>query len=114
MTLQELASEFEGRLKQGQPLAGLSWLRTGGAADWFFMPQTREDLAKFLKNCPADVPIMPMGVGSNTIFRDGGVEGVVVRLGRGFMNLEIDGQKVQAGAQVLDSKLAIEAANRQE
>lgn len=107
--MEELARQFE-RLRPNQPLSGLSWLRTGGAADWFFMPQNREELADFLKALPADIPLLTMGVGSNTIYRDGGVQGVVLRLGRGFMNVEIEGDEITAGAQVLDSKVAIEAA----
>ncbi len=107
--MRELAEEFP-RLKQGQALSALSWLRTGGAADWFFMPQDIAELSAFLKKLPSSVPVFPMGLGSNTIFRDGGVEGVVIRPGRGFMSLDIKGNQVLAGAQVLDSKLAIEAA----
>ncbi len=106
----EAHGEEFSRLSQGQSLSSLSWLKTGGKADWFFMPQNAEELSRFLQKLPREVPIFPMGVGSNTIFRDGGVEGVVLRLGRGFMEMDIDDESVVAGAQLLDSKLAIEAA----
>lgn len=105
----EFAKEFE--FKAEQPLAGLSWLRTGGNADWFFQPKDAEQLSAFLKACPLDVPLFPMGVGSNTIFRDGGVEGVVIRLGRAFMDFDFLGQgRVQVGAAMLDAMLARKAA----
>ena len=69
-----------GRLKQNMPLAPFSWFRVGGAADWFFMPQNTADLAEFLRGLPEDIPVTPLGVGSNIIIRDGGIEGVVLRL----------------------------------
>ncbi len=110
MNMSELAQAFD--LKASQPLAGLSWLRTGGNADWFFQPKDAEHLADFLKACPDDVPLFPMGVGSNTIFRDGGVEGVVIRLGRAFMGLDfLDDGRVHVGAAMLDAMLARKAAD---
>ena len=110
MNITELAKAFD--LKKDQPLSGLSWLRTGGAADWFFQPKDEAELTEFLKACPRDIPLFPMGVGSNTIFRDGGVEGVVIRLGRAFMNLEIlDETRVHVGAAMLDAMLSRKAAD---
>lgn len=99
------------KLKLNQPLAGFSWLRTGGAADYFFNPSSLEDLQGFLRAAPQDLPIFVMGVGSNTIFRDGGVEGVVIRLGRAFLGVNIDDGIVTAGAATLDSMVARKAAD---
>jgi UDP-N-acetylmuramate dehydrogenase len=72
-----------------------------------FIPSDADDLAAFLKGCPADVPVMVIGVGSNLLVRDGGVEGVVIRLGRGFMNVTREGEtRLRSGAAVLDVALA--------
>lgn len=91
----------------------LTWFRAGGPADVLFIPADADDLATFLKGCPADVPLLVIGVGSNLLVRDGGVEGVVIRLGRGFMNVTRDGaHRLRAGAAVLDvavAKAALEA-----
>ncbi|MFN3371279.1 MAG: UDP-N-acetylmuramate dehydrogenase [Sphingomonadaceae bacterium] len=73
-----------GRLTAGAPLAPLTWFRTGGPADWLFEPADAEDLAAFLAALPPEVPVMALGLGSNLIVRDGGVPGVVVRLGKAF------------------------------
>lgn len=110
MNIADLVTRFD--LKPNQPLSGLSWLKTGGAADWFFQPKDEAELAEFLKACPQELPIFPMGVGSNTIFRDGGVEGVVIRLGRAFMGVEFLGEgRVRVGAAMLDAMLARKAAD---
>ena len=71
-----------GKLTSGAPLAPLVWFKTGGAAQWLFEPADNEDLQAFLRDIPADVPVMALGLGSNLIIRDGGVPGVVVRLGK--------------------------------
>lgn len=85
----------------------LTWFRAGGAADVLFIPADADDLAAFLKGCPGDVPLTVIGVGSNLLIRDGGVEGVVIRLGRGFMNVVREGEtRLRAGAAVLDVALA--------
>jgi UDP-N-acetylmuramate dehydrogenase len=85
----------------------LTWFRAGGPADVLFIPADADDLAVFLQGCPADVPVLVIGVGSNLLVRDGGVAGVVVRLGRGFMNIVRDGEtRLRAGAAVLDVALA--------
>ena len=83
--------EVRGALTPDRPLDGLTWLRVGGPADWLFQPADHADLADFLRNLDAEVPVFPMGVGSNLIVRDGGIRGVVIRLGRGFNGIEIDG-----------------------
>ncbi len=102
--------EVRGRLTEGRDLASLTWLRVGGPADVLFQPADVEDLAAFLKTLPDDIPVFPMGVGSNLIVRDGGIEGVVIRLGRGFNGIEINGTRVTAGAAALDAHVARKAA----
>lgn len=99
-----------GRLTADRPLADLTWLRVGGPADWLFQPADADDLADFLKALPLDVPVFPMGVGSNLIVRDGGLPGVVIRLGRGFNAITIEGDLVTAGAAALDAHVARKAA----
>lgn len=103
--------QVRGRLTPNRPLSDLTWLRVGGPADWLFQPADREDLADFLRDLDPSVPVFPMGVGSNLIVRDGGVRGVVIRLGRGFNGIEIgDDGSVTAGAAALDSHVARKAA----
>ncbi|SFU70031.1 UDP-N-acetylmuramate dehydrogenase [Aliiroseovarius crassostreae] len=91
-------------------LAGLTWLRVGGPAEWLFMPADEDDLAQFLTQLDADIPVFPMGVGSNLIVRDGGIRGVVIRMGRGFNEIAIDGPRVTAGVAALDAHVARKAA----
>ncbi|MEM8822512.1 MAG: UDP-N-acetylmuramate dehydrogenase [Pseudomonadota bacterium] len=99
-----------GTLTENRPLADLTWLRVGGPADLFFQPADLEDLRDFLRDLPEDMPIFPMGVGSNLIVRDGGLRAVVIRLGRGFNGIEIDGDLVHAGTAALDAHVARKAA----
>jgi UDP-N-acetylmuramate dehydrogenase len=99
-----------GALTARRPMATLTWLRVGGPADWLFQPADEADLADFLAALPAEVPVFPMGVGSNLIVRDGGIAGVVIRLGRGFNGIRIDGDRVVAGAAALDAHVARRAA----
>lgn len=99
-----------GRLTPARDLSELTWLRVGGPADWLFQPADADDLAAFLAGLDPAVPVFPMGVGSNLIVRDGGIEGVVIRLGRGFNGIEIDGDSVTAGAAALDAQVAKRAA----
>lgn len=99
-----------GTITQNRPLADLTWMRVGGPADALFLPADEDDLAQFLANLPATIPVFPMGVGSNLIVRDGGIRGVVIRLGRGFNRIEIDGTRVTAGAAALDAHVARKAA----
>ena len=99
-----------GTLTANRPLADLTWLRVGGPADWLFQPADAEDLADFLAALPARVPVFPIGVGSNLIVRDGGLRGVVIRLGRGFNAIEVSGGRVTAGAAALDAHVARRAA----
>ncbi len=105
--LAALMPDLRGRLLAGQPLGPLTWFRVGGPAEVLFTPADEADLAYFLARCPADVPVYPLGVGSNMIVRDGGVEGVVVRLPpRGFGQASAFGDVVSAGAAALDRRVA--------
>ncbi|WP_299845492.1 UDP-N-acetylmuramate dehydrogenase [uncultured Paracoccus sp.] len=100
-----------GTLTADRPLDALTWLRVGGPADWLFQPADAEDLAAFLAALDPAVPVFPIGVGSNLIVRDGGIRGVVIRLGRGFNGIEIAGETVIAGAAALDAHVARRAAD---
>ncbi|MFD2738532.1 UDP-N-acetylmuramate dehydrogenase [Sulfitobacter aestuarii] len=100
-----------GRLTPDRALHELTWLRVGGPADCLFAPADLDDLRSFLRDLPQDVPVFPMGVGSNLIVRDGGLRAVVIRLGRGFNTIEIDGEHVIAGAAALDAHVARKAAD---
>ncbi len=101
-----------GKLVRDADLAPFTWFRVGGKAELLFLPADHSDLADFLRGLPAEVPVTVLGVGSNVIVRDGGVEGVVIRLmGKAFayMGLDEDGNIV-ADAGVLDSMVAKFAA----
>ena len=102
--------EPRGRLTPGRPLSELTWLRVGGPADWLYQPADLDDLQAFLADLPAEVPVFPMGVGSNLIVRDGGLRAVVIRLGRGFNGISVEGTRVTAGAAALDAHVARRAA----
>ena len=102
--------ETRGALTPDRPLADLTWLRVGGPAEWLFQPADAGDLSAFLAALDPAIPVFPMGVGSNLIVRDGGIRGVVVRLGRGFNAIEVDGMRVTAGAAALDAHVARKAA----
>lgn len=94
-----------------RPLADLSWLKVGGPAEVLFQPADVGDLRNFLKGLDVDIAVMPIGVCSNLIIRDGGIDGVVVRLGRGFNTIEIiDETHARVGAAALDSHVARKAA----
>jgi len=98
---------LRGRLIANQPLAELTWFRVGGPAQVLFMPEDEQDLSHFLSQLPPDVPITVIGLGSNLIVRDGGVPGVVIRLGRGFGDIAVEeGSRIRAGTAVPDVKVA--------
>ena len=84
----ENMANVRGKLTANAPLAPLVWFKSGGNADWLFEPKDEEDLTRFLKELDPDVPVMALGLGSNLIVRDGGVPGVVVRLGKAFAHTE--------------------------
>ncbi|MEX2297373.1 MAG: UDP-N-acetylmuramate dehydrogenase [Dongiaceae bacterium] len=100
-----------GRLTENAPLTGITWFRVGGTAEIMFRPADRADLLAFLADLPAGVPVIAIGVGSNLLVRDGGVPGVVLRLGRGFAGIETTGTRVTAGAAALDINVATQAAD---
>lgn len=102
-----------GRLLFDESLAPFTWLRVGGPAEALFLPADEDDLAALLEALPGQVPVTALGVGSNVIVRDGGIEGLVVRLaGRAFARLETDAGagRIVAGAAALDGALARAAA----
>jgi UDP-N-acetylmuramate dehydrogenase len=98
--------KLRGRLLSNQSLAGLTWFRVGGPAQVLFMPEDEADLCYFLSNLPADIAVTVVGLGSNLIVRDGGVPGVVVRLGRGLSAIAVEGRTIRAGAASPDVKVA--------
>src|SRR3982750_476819 len=104
--------ELRGRLLPNQPLADLTWFRVGGLAQALFMPESEDDLAYFLAHVPTDVPATVIGLGSNLIVRDGGVPGVVIRLGRGFNDIKVEGNRVRAGTAAPDLRVAKGARGR--
>jgi UDP-N-acetylmuramate dehydrogenase len=97
---------LRGRLLANQSLAELTWFRVGGPAQALFMPEDEQDLAYALANLPAGIPVTVIGLGSNLIVRDGGVPGVVIRLGRGFSEVAVEDTCIRAGAAVPDVKVA--------
>jgi UDP-N-acetylmuramate dehydrogenase len=98
---------LRGRLLANEPLAPLTWFRVGGPAQVLFMPEDEADLAYFLTHLPAEIPVTVVGLGSNLIVRDGGVPGVVIRLGRGFGEVKVEpGERVRAGTAVPDVKVS--------
>ncbi|MBB4020452.1 MULTISPECIES: UDP-N-acetylmuramate dehydrogenase [Actibacterium] len=102
--------QVRGTLTPDRSLDDLTWLRVGGPADWLFQPADVDDLAAFLAALDPAVPVFPMGVGSNLIVRDGGLRAVVIRLGRGFNGIAVQGGRVTAGAAALDAHVARKAA----
>jgi len=98
--------QLRGRLMANQSLAEMTWFRVGGPAQVLFMPEDEDDLAYFLKNLPAEILVTVVGLGSNLIVRDGGVAGVVIRLGRGFNEITVEGNRIRTGTAVPDVKVA--------
>ncbi|WP_374764351.1 UDP-N-acetylmuramate dehydrogenase [Yunchengibacter salinarum] len=105
-SLMERLPPVRGRLTADAPLRRFSWFRTGGPADVLFEPQDEADLAAFLAACPKDVPLLVLGVGSNLLVRDGGVRGVVIRLGRAFQAVTTGPHGVTAAAGAMDVHVA--------
>ncbi len=99
--------EVRGELEQNAPLGELVWFRTGGPADWLFRPADLDDLQDFLAALPDDMPVLPLGVGSNLLVRDGGVAGVVVRLSKAFAGIErVDPVTLRCGAAAMGITVA--------
>ncbi len=103
--------QVRGTLTAHRSLADLTWMRVGGPAEVLFQPADIADLSDFLAALDPAVPVFPMGVGSNLIVRDGGISGVVVRLGRGFNDITIADDQVTVGAAALDAHVARKAAD---
>ena len=99
-----------GRMSEAAPLAGITWFRVGGPAEVMFRPADMQDLTDFLAAKPANVPVTVIGVASNLLVRDGGVPGVVIRLGRAFAEVAVRDRIVYAGAGALDGNVALAAA----
>ena len=105
--LQAALPELRGRLEANRPMADVTWFRVGGPAQVLYSPADEADLAYFLKTIDPAMPLVVVGVGSNLLVRDGGIPGVVIRLGRGFNQIEAeDGHRMRVGTAVPDMKLA--------
>lgn len=100
-----------GQLLFGENLAPFTWFRVGGAAEVLFLPTDEDDLSEFLKALDPNVPVTVLGAASNVIIRDGGVAGVVIRLGPAFGKITTDGLRLTAGAAALDMRVSLAAAN---
>ncbi|MEM7693956.1 MAG: UDP-N-acetylmuramate dehydrogenase [Pseudomonadota bacterium] len=112
MTVDALRSTVRGRVEEGADLAPFTWFRVGGPAEVLFIPADEDDLAAGLSSLPADVPITVLGLASNTLVRDGGVDGVVIRLSpRGFGAATVAGHALTVGAALPDVKAAKAAAD---
>ena len=105
-------SSLHHRLVAGKALREITWLKVGGAADWLFEPHSAEELQLFLSHLPHDIPITIMGAGSNLLVRDGGVEGVVIRLAGALAEARLDGTSIHAGAGCTDGQVARFAAKQ--
>ncbi|MFT9364321.1 MAG: UDP-N-acetylmuramate dehydrogenase [Gluconobacter sp.] len=101
---------LRGRLTPNTPLGPRAWFRVGGPADWVFIPEDQDDLALFLREKPASMPVTILGACSNVIIRDGGIAGTVIRLARGFADIDIQGNSLIVGAAALDITVAEHAA----
>lgn len=110
MTFLDHLPPVRGSLKANVPLAPYTWLRVGGVADALFMPKDEADLALFLSSLDPDIPVTILGVASNTLIRDGGIRGVVIRLGPAFGRIDVKGDTIIAGAAALDGRVAKTAA----
>jgi UDP-N-acetylmuramate dehydrogenase len=108
-SLIERLPPVRGRLRGNVPLAPSTWFRVGGPAELLFRPADVDDLAAFLRGCPADVPVTVIGVASNLLVRDGGIPGIVIRLGGDFVRVRTEGERVVAGGGALDVTVAQEA-----
>ena len=98
---------LRGRVSFDASLGNLTWFRVGGPADVLFRPEDESDLAAFLEACPAEIPVTMIGVGSNLLVRDGGIDGAVIKLGRSFARVTVEGTDVRAGAAASDVNVAL-------
>lgn len=104
--LQRLPKTTRGKLLPNAPLADQTWFRVGGPAEVLFKPADANDLAEFLAGCAANIPVTVLGVASNVLIRDGGVPGVVIRLGPAFSMIKVSGHTLLAGAGAIDINVA--------
>ena len=110
--LRAVLPDLRGRLAADAPLSDITWFRVGGPAEVLFTPADEADLAYFLARVPGEVPVFVIGLCSNLLVRDGGIKGVVIRLGRGFNSIEtLDGHRLRAGTAVPDVRVARAAAD---
>ncbi|WP_108658955.1 UDP-N-acetylmuramate dehydrogenase [Acuticoccus kandeliae] len=106
------SAALEGRLEPNRVLADITWFRVGGPAQLLFTPRHEDDLSRFMKALPEEIPVTVLGLGSNTLVRDGGVPGAVIRLSpRGFGHAKVEGMRVTFGAALPDVKAARAAAD---
>lgn len=110
MNLINTLPPINGTYREGADLSATNWFGVGGKAEVLFKPRDTQDLAFFLKNKPQDCLVTVLGVGSNVVIRDGGIKGVVIKLGRYFNSIRVEDTRLIAGAAVLDSNVAKEAA----
>lgn len=108
-SLADRLPEVRGKIAFDVPMAPKTWFRVGGPACCWFQPADLDDLADFLMAKPEDVPVLPIGVGSNLLVRDGGVDGVALRLAGSLAKVEVDGERLIVGAGVTDRGLAVQA-----
>src|SRR3954453_3753012 len=104
--LKQKLPDLRGRLLANEPLAPLTWFRVGGPGQALFMPEDKRELAYLLANLPPEIPVTVIGLGSNLIVRDGGVQGGVIRLGRRFNDIKVGGTRVRAGSAAPDLRVA--------
>ena len=111
MSLLDRLPSVRGKYIEAAPLKDVTWLRVGGPAEVMYLPADESDLARFLAETPDEIPVHVLGAGSNTLVRDGGVPGVVIRLAGAFAKTEaLDGHRLRAGAGALDKMVAKAAA----
>lgn len=111
MTLINRLPKIKGTYRENSDLSKINWFNVGGIAEVMFRPADTDDLTNFLKHKPKDVAVTILGVGSNLLVRDGGIDGVVIRLGRGFTEIHKDGNFINAGAAALSFNVATLSAD---
>ena len=105
--VQDLSKKLSGKIYYEYDMKHLNWFNLGGPAKVFFKPNTLEELIFFLKKFSKSLPIKVLGVGSNTLIRNGGYDGVIIKLGRNFSHLsKLDGDMIISGSAVLDKQLS--------
>lgn len=110
LSLPHYLQGLRGKIRAKSVLAKRCWFQVGGEAEWLFAPEDTEDLIRFQQQAAKQAPVFVLGVGSNLLVRDGGIDGVVVRLGRGFTGINpLPGNRIEAGAAALDANVAMVA-----